>query len=87
MHPHKTYEELSREFLATFQFAHDKGKERRNGKSSEPSFSVKFSMQGKRFIMTVDEFCKALHLPNVGSWEEVPSDSDIEHRNSRKPLV
>ena len=31
--------------------------------------------------MTLNEFCKALHLPNVGDWEEIPSDSDTELRN------
>ena len=36
--------------------------------------------------MTLDEFCKALHLPNVGSWEEVPSDSDIELKNFWKTI-
>ena len=77
-HPHRTYEEISQEFLATFHFSHDKGKERKRGNSSEPSFDVKFSMFGNRYNMTLNEFCKALHLSNVGSWEEVPSDSDIE---------
>ena len=28
--------------------------------------------------MSIDEFCKAINVPNVGSWEEIPSDSD-EH--------
>ena len=83
---HRTYEEISREFLATFHFVHDKYKERKNGKSTEPSFNVKFSMFGRRYNMTLDEFCKALHLPNVGSWEEVPSDSDIELKNFWKTI-
>jgi len=77
-HPQGTYEEISREFLATFHFCHDKGKTRTRLPSSKPSFDVKFRMFGRRYSMTLNEFCKALHLPNVGSWEEVPSDSDIE---------
>ena len=36
--------------------------------------------------MTLDELCKALHLPNAGSWEEIPSDSDIELKNFWKSI-
>ena len=77
-HPQRTYEEISREFLATFHFCHDKGKTRTRLPSSKPSFDVKFRMFGRRYSMTLNEFCKALHLPNEGNWEEVPSDSDVE---------
>ena len=84
--PHRTYEEISREFLATFHFSHDKGKERKRGMSTEPSFNAKFSMFGNRYNMTLNEFCKALHLPNVGSWEEVPRDSDIELQEFGKTI-
>jgi hypothetical protein len=30
--------------------------------------------------MSIDEFCKAINVPNVGSWEEIPSDSDEQLR-------
>jgi hypothetical protein len=26
--------------------------------------------------MYLEEFCKTIDIPNVGSWEEIPSDSD-----------
>jgi hypothetical protein len=35
-------------------------------------------MQGRRIVMTLEKFCEALHLPYVGSWEEIPMSSDEE---------
>jgi hypothetical protein len=39
-------------------------------------FDVKFVMQQTRYVMSLDEFCKSINVPNVESWEEIPSDSD-----------
>ena len=74
--PYKTYAEITREFLATFRFAHTKEKVGKKGKGIPGTFDVKFVMKQHRFVMSIDEFCKAINVPNVGSWEESPSDSD-----------
>jgi hypothetical protein len=37
-------------------------------------------MKQNRYVRSLDEFCKAINVPNVGSWEEIPSDSDEELR-------
>jgi hypothetical protein len=75
-----TYAEINREFLATFWFAHTKERKSKRGKVIPAKFDVKFVMQQNRYVMSLDEFFKAINLPNVGSWEEIPSDSDEEHR-------
>jgi hypothetical protein len=31
--------------------------------------------------MSLEEFCKAINVPNVGSWEEIPRDSDASLRD------
>jgi hypothetical protein len=33
-------------------------------------------MKQQRFVMSLEEFCKAIDVPNVESWEEIPSDSN-----------
>jgi hypothetical protein len=77
-HESKTYDELSKEFLATFKFDFQKRKPGKRGKEIAPTFAVKFRMQNKRIVMSLAKFCEALHLPNTGSWEEVPMSSDNE---------
>lgn len=72
----KTYAEITREFLASFRFAHTNERVVKRGKVIPASFDVKFFMEQHRFVMSIDEFCKAINVPNVGSWEEIPSDSD-----------
>lgn len=74
--PKTTYLELSREFLATFRFEHNKGKVRVRGKDTPSSFIVKFFMRGKRLVMPLEEFCKAIKVPYEGSWEIIDADSD-----------
>jgi hypothetical protein len=37
-------------------------------------------MQEKRSVMSLDELCNALRLPNNGSWDEIPSDIDANIR-------
>ena len=48
--PQRTYVEISREFLATFHFCHDKGKTRMRLPSSKPSFYVKFRKIGRAHV-------------------------------------
>jgi hypothetical protein len=74
-HPQKTYAKISWEFLATFRFVHTKDKVSKKGKNTRITFDVKFVMIQQRFVMSLEEFCKALRVPNDGSWEEIPSDS------------
>jgi hypothetical protein len=76
--PQETYAEISREFLATFRFVHTKEKVTKRGKGTPSTFDVRFVMQGNRFIMPLEEFCKALKVPNTGFWDEIPSDSDAD---------
>ena len=80
-HPQKTYAEISREFLATFRFVHTKEKVSKRGKNTPRTFDVKFVMKQQRFVMSLEIFCKALRVPNAGSWEEIPSDSDASLQN------
>jgi hypothetical protein len=70
-HESETYEELSKEFLSTFKFDYQKIKDKR-------TFDVKFMMIGQHLTMSLEHFCKALHIPNNGSWEEVPTGTDNE---------
>jgi hypothetical protein len=46
------------------------------GKSTPSTFDVKFVMMKQRFVMSLEEFCKPIDVPNVGSWEEIRSDTD-----------
>jgi hypothetical protein len=66
-HLASTYVELSRELLATFKFTYQKHRPGKKGIVIQPSFDIKFMMQGKRIVMTLEKFCEALHLPYVGS--------------------
>jgi hypothetical protein len=84
--PYKTYVEITREFLASFRFSHTKERVGKRGKIVSASFDVKFVMKRHRFVMSIDEFCKAINVPNVGSWEEIPSDSDEQLRILEKHL-
>jgi hypothetical protein len=34
-------------------------------------------MKQQRFVMSLEDFFKAIDVPNVGSWEEIPTDSDV----------
>jgi hypothetical protein len=77
-HLEPTYEELSREFLATFKFTHEKRKPGKKGIVVPPSFDVKFRMQEKHIVMTLEFFCEELHIPYNGSLEEIPMSSDEE---------
>ena len=74
--PQTTYLELSREFLATFRFEHNKGKVRIRGTDTPSSFIVKFVMRGKILAMPLEEFCKAIKVPNKGSWDTIDVDYD-----------
>jgi hypothetical protein len=74
--PYKTYAEITREFLTTFRFAHTKERVGKKGKVA--TFDVKFIMKQHMFVMYINEFFKAINVPNIGSWEEIPSDS-YEH--------
>jgi hypothetical protein len=38
-------------------------------------------MKGQILVMSLEEFCKAINVPNVGSWEEIPRDSDASLRD------
>ena len=78
--PFKTYAELTREFLTTFRFAHTKTQTGKRGKTIPAKFDVKFTMCSKRYVMSIEEFCNAINVPNVGSWEEIPGDSDEDLR-------
>jgi hypothetical protein len=75
-HPQKIYAKISREFLATFRFVPTKEKVSKRGKNTHNTFDVKFVMKQQRFVMSLEECCKALRVPNAGSWEEIPSDFD-----------
>jgi hypothetical protein len=77
-HPASTYEELSRDFLSTFKFTYQKYQTGKKGIMIPPSFDIKFMMQVKRIVMTLEKFCKAFHLPYAGGWEEIPKSSDEE---------
>jgi hypothetical protein len=68
-HPCKTYAEITREFLASFRFAHTKERASKRGNTIPAKFDVKFVMQQTKYVMSVDDFCKAINVPNVGSWE------------------
>jgi hypothetical protein len=37
-------------------------------------------MKQQRFFMSLEEICKAIDVANVGSWEEIPNDSDALFR-------
>jgi hypothetical protein len=76
--PYKTYAEITCEFLATFRFAYTKEKVGKKGKVTPSTIDVEVVMKQRRFLMSIDEFYKAINVPNVGSWEEIHSDSD-EH--------
>jgi hypothetical protein len=84
--PKTTYLELSREFLATFRFEHDKGTVRVKGKDTPSSFVVKFFMRGKRIGMPLDEFCKAIKVPYEGSWYMIDADSNESLREFWKSI-
>jgi hypothetical protein len=75
-HAALTYEELTKEFLAIFKFTYQKHKPGKKGIVVPSSFDIKFRMQGKRIVMSLENFCDALHLPHTGSWEELPMSSD-----------
>lgn len=75
-HPQPTYYELSREFLATFRFVQTKGKVSSKGIETPSTFDVRFVMRGQRLIMPLEEFCKAIHVPNEGKWDAIPADAD-----------
>ena len=77
-HESKTYDALSKEFLSTFKFDHKKFKKGKRDKEERTTFDVKFRMKGLRLTMSLENFCNALHLPNTGSWEEIPTESDNE---------
>jgi len=77
-HESTTYDESSREFLSTFKFDYKKFKKGKRDKEDKKTFDVKFRMKGLRLIMYLENFCNALHLPNTGSWEEIPTESDNE---------
>jgi hypothetical protein len=78
-HPHKTFLEISREFIATFRYEQIKSyKESKRGKEIAPTFTIKFNMMIQRFVMSLEEFCKAIHVENMGSWNEILGDSDLE---------
>jgi hypothetical protein len=74
--PYKTFAELTREFLATFKFVHTETRTGKRGKTIPAKFDVKFTMHKKRYVMSIEEFCNVINVPNVGSWEEIPGDSD-----------
>jgi hypothetical protein len=78
--PYKTYAEITRELLASFRFAHTEERVGKRCKIIPAKFDVKFVMKQRRFVMSIDDFCKAINVPNVGSWEEIPSDSDEQLR-------
>jgi hypothetical protein len=75
-YPQKTYAEISHEFLVTFRFVHTKEKVDMKGKITPSTFDVKFFRMQHRFVMSLDEFCKAIDVPNLMSWEEIPNDND-----------
>jgi hypothetical protein len=78
-HPQKTFLEIRPEFIATFRFEHIKNyKESKMGKDIAPTFTIKFNMMNKHFFMSLEEFCKAIHVQNMGSWNEILGDSDPE---------
>jgi hypothetical protein len=77
-YPAPTYVELSREFLATFQFTYQKHKPGKKGIVIPPLFDIKFRMQGKHIVMTLENICEVLHLPYASSCEEIPMSSEEE---------
>jgi hypothetical protein len=78
-HPQKTFLEISHEFIATFQFEHIKCyKESKRGKEIAPTFTIKFNMMNQHFVMSLEEFCKGIHVENTGSWNEILGDSAPE---------
>jgi hypothetical protein len=78
-HPKKTYKEISCEFIATFRFKHVKSyKESKRGKEAAPTFTIKFSMMNQHFVMSLEEFYKAIRVENTHSWNEILGDSDPE---------
>ena len=78
--PRFTYEELSREFLSTFRFEGPEVHKKSKKKVEKPlaTFVVKFCMKGQRFVMRLEEFCRALRLPSGGSWDETLADTNEE---------
>jgi hypothetical protein len=78
--PYKTYAELTREFLAIFRFVHTNTRTCKRGKIIPTKLYVKFTMQNKRYVMSIEEFCNAINVPNVGSWEEIPGDFNEDLR-------
>ena len=75
--PRNTYEELSREFLSTFRFEGPESyKHSKKSKPPPPTFVIKISMRGKRFVMSLEEFCKAIRVENTGSWDETKADTN-----------
>jgi hypothetical protein len=63
---YKTYAEISHRFLTTFRFAHTKEKVRKKGKNIPRTFDVKFFMKQQRFVMSSEEFCKAIDIQMLG---------------------
>jgi hypothetical protein len=60
------YDEITREFLATFRFTHTKERIGNRGKTIRAKFDVKFVMQQTRYVMSLDEFCKAINVQMLG---------------------
>ena len=73
--PQETYDELSREFLCTFRFERlESCKNCKKSKAPSLTFVCKFTMRGERLIMSLDEFCNAIGVANMGSWDETGAD-------------
>ena len=78
-HPRETFQEISRQFLSTFRFeGPDNYKNSKKSKPSTPTFVIKFSMRNTRFVMSLEEFCKAIRVENMGSWDETCADTNRE---------
>jgi hypothetical protein len=56
IHAALTYEELSKKFLSIFKFTYQKCRPGKKGIVIPPSFDIKFRMQGKRIVMTLEIF-------------------------------